>query len=347
MTKYICDMTAPKQVAYFLPLIKALREKGHKVFVTTREHRELNQLQKEHGIKAWNVGRWADNLEEKLYHSLDRTTRLTDFVLNKGIDAGISLSSVELPRVMFGLDKPLFIFNDIPTLNGVPLMQSRLTLPLASLVFAPFCIPKREFRKTGYTGRVLYYPCLDPLVWLKNMELEPLNKREGEKWVFLRESELKASYLYDSKSIVEGIASEIEKKHRGVRFIIKKRYEGPMPDLEYIAEVSGKKLFSFMAESNLFIGGGGTMNVEASYFGTPTLYCRPKTADYEKWIIRKNLGYRVKNVKEGARIANRVLSDPRIENRARKRAKRVFSRQHFPVEEIIRIMEGEVRKREH
>lgn len=229
------------------------------------------------------LGRWEDTLEKKLEASLERSYLLSSFIKRKKIDAGISLSSVELPRVIFGLYKPLFIFNDIPTLDGKPLVQSRLSLPLATIVFAPFCIPKSEYRRCGFTGPIVHFQCLDPFVWLEELKIKTRKQLESfkeldrkcsrmgnlhelgrGKCVFLRFSELKASYLEKSKDLVFPIALELEKKYSNILFLYKERYNAPIPPLENVERISGADIQSYIANSDLFIGGGGCLDKNAS-----------------------------------------------------------------------------------
>lgn len=342
--KFLVDMTAPKQVLFFNPIIKELNNMGHEVFITTRRYEELNSLQKILGIKTRVIGQWQDTLEGKLLASLDRAEKLTRFIDKKKIDAGISLSSVELPRVMFGLGKPVFIFNDIPTLDSIPLIQSKLSLPLASLVFTPFCVPEEEFRKCGYNGEVVHFPCLDPVLWLKDAKVDKkILEKEGlntdRKIIFLREAELKSSYLDKHTDIVFKVASKLKKKYPDVLFIAKPRYYSPISSFDNIIQLDTTDIQSVIACSDLLIGGGGTMNLEASYYGVPALYCRPKMATYERWIIKKGLGIKIRAVEGGVREASRILDDGIT---WKERAKKVFRKQYFPMEKIIKTMERAV-----
>lgn len=347
MSRFIIDETAPKQCLFFRPIAKELERRGHEVLITTRKYHELIKLQDAMDVDAKVIGEWSSGLEGKLEASLERAIRLERFILKNKIDGGISLSSVELARVIFGLNKPLFIFNDIPTLDGVPLVQSRLTLPLASIVFAPFCVPTREYRECGFTGRVVHFPCLDPVVWLKkhkvkktselNITKDKWNEMGRGKHIFLRESELHASYLDKKKSIVSSIGSKLKKKYPLCQFLVKKRYNTPLLPSEDVREVSGFDIQSYVAHSDLLVGGGGTLNIEAGYYGVPTLYCRPKMATYEKWMIEKGLGIKIRTVEEGVKEASRILEEGIT---WKERARKVFRRQHFPMKKIIDIMES-------
>lgn len=50
--------------------------------------------------------------------------------------------------------------------------------------------------------------------------------------------------------------------------------------------------------ANLFIGGGGTINTEACFLGTPTISTRSFICHYDKYQIDNNLMVWVKNKEE-------------------------------------------------
>ena len=72
-------MLTPKQVLFFEPVIKALKERGDEIVVTSRHYREAELMIRKRQIKAEFVGaHGGKNLVSKLSASLDRTEKLTE-----------------------------------------------------------------------------------------------------------------------------------------------------------------------------------------------------------------------------------------------------------------------------
>ena len=53
-----------------------------------------------------------------------------------------------------------------------------------------------------------------------------------------------------------------------------------------------------MAVADLFIGGGGTMNAESCFFGTPTISTRSFISHYDKALIEAGLMEHVRTIDE-------------------------------------------------
>src|SRR6185503_9935534 len=86
---------------------------------------------------------------------------------------------------------------------------------------------------------------------------------------------------------------------------------------------------SLMATADLFLGGGGTMNIESAYFGTPTLCCRPFNCVYEQWLLERGLAHKPAALTASAIAA---MSEDLIGQRTDATALRNLE---FPIEEIV------------
>jgi predicted glycosyltransferase len=56
-----------------------------------------------------------------------------------------------------------------------------------------------------------------------------------------------------------------------------------------VVAVNAVNTMALLADADMFLGGGGTMNIEAAYFGTPTVCCRPMASLYETWLVGHGL----------------------------------------------------------
>ncbi|UYP01425.1 DUF354 domain-containing protein [Oceanotoga sp. DSM 15011] len=69
---------------------------------------------------------------------------------------------------------------------------------------------------------------------------------------------------------------------------------------------------SIAAFSDLFIGGGGTINIEAAYYGTPVISLKPVITLYEDYMLKNELTHRPKdlnNIEEILSIVEKNLNN--------------------------------------
>jgi hypothetical protein len=84
-------------------------------------------------------------------------------------------------------------------------------------------------------------------------------------------------------------------------FIAIPRYEPePLQELLPFVTVLQEKIIvqHLLAYADLFIGGGGTLNSEACYFGIPTISTRSFISHYDKFLIEEGLMKKADTVEE-------------------------------------------------
>jgi len=301
------DIVTPKAVLFFIPIIKRIEGKNGQILVTAREsngYTEVVELLKLYKINFFNLGGFGGSeLRSKLAASLERQIALSEFIKNFKVKALISLCSVDANRVAFGLGIPIINFYDIPLSDHKTnfkraLPQARLTLPLSKFVFHPFVVPKEVFLRMALEeDQIISYNFIDPLIWLKDFSpnKDYVRKFLGINFdkpvIVIREEEYKASYVLKKIPILYEAIFELNKKI-DADFVIIPRYESKylkeifpwaiIPERKFIVQ-------HLLAFADLFIGGGGTMNIEATYFGTPTISTRSFVSHYDKYVIEKGL----------------------------------------------------------
>lgn len=292
--KLVFDLTTPKTTLLFHRLGDALRKRGHEVLYVSREYRESNALQKMLRMEVEILGRHGGaERASKAFASAGRQAELLRFLLRESPDVVVCLSSVEASRAAYGLGIPIACFNDLPEAEHT----ARLTIPLATVVLAPHLIPAVAYERLA-AKRVFRYRSLDPLAWLDGRDREPSSGagQHGRTVVF-REEESEAAYLAGLASMLPDAVNALAERHPDWRFVGVPRYS---PDrlrerlrganVVVLAEVVDSA--ALLAGADLFLGGGGTMNIEAAYFGTPTICCRPIACAYETWLIEQGLAFR-------------------------------------------------------
>ena len=312
------DLVTPKSVLFFKGLIMALDN----VIVTTRgnkEYKEVTELLKLYKIPYISIGEYGDSLEEKLKNSLNRQKKLIDIVKKYNIKKLVTLSSVDAIRVAFGLGIKIINFNDMPLRSYkfeykdiTPV--TRLTAPFSSVLFKPFMVDDEIFLKLGVEN-IKTYNFIDPLIWLKDFSVdnEYIQKTipqidTNKPIVVVREEEYKANYVLHQTPFLYEVIEKLQ--NWDINLVIIPRYES-----EYLkkrfkkAIVLEKKIIlqNLLAKSNLFIGGGGTINIEACYFGVPVISTRSFISHYDKFLIDNNLMWHSNDSKEIISLSKKLI----------------------------------------
>jgi len=338
------DIVTPKWVLFFKPIIEKLKN-HHKIIITTRESKNYNEtieLLKLHNLDYISIGKYGGaSLEGKLKASLYRMEKLVEIV--KNVDVVVSGSVVDINRVAFGLGKKIVNFNDLP-IKGYEnhckniTAVTRLTAPFSTILFKPFVIPNNIFKNLGVCN-IKEYNFLDPLIWLKDFQpsLEYVKKEIPEinfnkKIVVIREEEFKASYVSKKYYFFYEVIKELEKED--INLIIIPRYEIEHLKKEFKKVIILEKkiiLQHLLAYSDLFIGGGGTINIEATYFGIPVISTRSFISHYDKFLIDNELMYHSNNKDEIIKHAKKLL---KIKNTTK--AKEIFGKMKVDIDLFIK-----------
>jgi len=277
------DLVTPKSVLFFEPMIKEIQKQNVKVFITTRggdgyketiELLDLYKLPYENAIPYNKI-----DAKSKFEASIDRQIKFMEFIGHHHIEKLVCLSSVDACRVAFGLGIPIINFYDIPlsdhTTNFTKaLPQARLTIPLATKMFKPFVVPNEVIERFGLDEKQIYeYNFIDPLIWLKDFKydfnyvkkiLKNYNMDYSKSTILVREEEYKSCYVDKKYPIIYEALEEI-KNLTNSNIVIIPRYESQYLKKEFpFAIILEEKveIQHLLAFSDLFIGGGGTINLK-------------------------------------------------------------------------------------
>jgi len=334
---------------FFKPFINEIKSRGEDVLVTAREgqgYKEVVELLNLYDIDFINRGYFGGaNLGDKLKASIHRQLALMEYIEKMNITKLVCLCSVDANRVAFGLGMPIINFYDIPLSDHKAnfkkaLPQARLTLPLSTKAFRPYMVPQNIFERFSLEAEQIFsYQFLDVVAWLHDFEpsrrfyddfiishgLDP-----EKRTVVVREEEFKASYVMKKYPVLyEGL--EKLQKELDVNIVIIPRYEPePLVDLFPYACIIKEKMIvqHLLAFCDLFIGGGGTLNSEACYFGTPTISTRSFVSHYDKLLIDYKLMEKIDTVDELISVSSEIIArrnDPSI----------LFNSMNFDIKEIV------------
>ncbi len=323
------DIVTPKWVKFFKELFPYIEERQIKYLVTTRGDKNYSQvidLLKEYNIPYIKFGYYGKTLEEKLRSSLYRQYKLLKIVKKYNVTTIVSGCSYDANRVAFGLKLENINFDDMPTKSYkfqvkdyVP--QTRLCLPLSTKVFKPFVVPDSIYIRLGLSkNQIFTYNFLDPLIWLRNFKfdekyfMENFGKYLNLKLpiIVIREEEIFSSYVNNKDlentlhfKILKYFYEQKEKYNVVVLPRYKKTYKiykKYFPKMLVLEEA--KEILHLLYKSHIFIGGGGTINIEAAYLGNLVISTRSFLSHYDKYLLNENLMYHIKNFKEFLNIIN-------------------------------------------
>jgi predicted glycosyltransferase len=325
------DLVTPKQVPFFMPMITRLRARGCSVALTSRDWSELNVMMRRLRRPSTLLGKHGGrSLQRKLLCSGERVGLLARHFARTRPDVLVTLGSPESARAAFGLQIPIVCFMDLPESRAV----CRLTLPLASKVCAPWIIPRQEFLRYGVAARALFfYRALDPVLWLKDHPVDTLYLRKlgldpSRPIVVCRETEWQSAYA--GRDIVGEVAAVLRRRHPDWQIVNIPRYRAH-PDYD---------IPSLVANAQLLIGGGGTMCIEAAYYGTPVIATRLAPSRYMEWLFERRLAVKSVSVAGTVRHAEQLMAAKRTAaaKKHRAAARRVFGRMTFPLDDVIELI---------
>ncbi len=286
----------------------------------------------------------------KLRSSAQRVIDLTKTIEKKKIDLVVSFSSVESARVAFGLSIPHVCISDSPHAEAV----SRLTVPLSTLLFTPWIIPKKAWTRYGIKeGSIVQYKALDPFVWVRKIApnpnyLEVIGVDKEKPVLTIRPPEEYAAYLLDSpeKSITVKIIEKLLKSNLDLSIVVLPRYQAQILTYKRLFRkkvivldhsVDGANL---LAASDLFLGAGGTMTAEAILLGTPTLSCFPSQPTYvDRYLIRQGTLQHTLNPTAAVEMIKRYRHNKETVERFRRRSRQLRKLMRDPLPLIVKNVE--------
>jgi predicted glycosyltransferase len=334
-------------------LFYELKSKGHDVFLTSREYREVNLLASRKGLDMRIIGKHGGgSLSEKLQASIERSLQLSDLVKNYDLDYAISLSSPECARVSFGLGIKHLCVSDSPHSEKV----CRLTIPLSQVLITPWIIPYSAWKDYGIENKnVISYKALDPVSWLKRRTDKIRDKKEygldpNKILITLRLDESQASYLLSSdhnhsKKLLDSLLHNFN----DCEFFVLGRYTSQIKDFKELYKsrinisddiVDGVSLLS---ATDVFIGMGGTMTSEAALLGVPTISAYQGGLLFtEEYLINQGLLIKPRSIEEIIDSVGEFLHNPDRRLFLINKAKTLVDSMDDPISIIVNVIENKI-----
>jgi predicted glycosyltransferase len=243
-------------------IAKRLRACGHDVVLTTRRHPDTTPLAKLLGENFDVVGKYDPTSPlSRLRESAKRQLLFCKMFESNPPDIAISHRSVELCRVAFGLGVHVISTHDTPHAEAV----NRLTMPLIDVLVVSKSIPKHRVQGYGI-GTIEQFDGVDEVAWIKGFK--PKKKCNfGKPLIVVRHQETKAAYALGETDLTETLARKLSSLGE---VVFLSRYDR-RPKKDLIVPKGFVDSASLVAQADLVVGVGGTIQREAALQGTPSI----------------------------------------------------------------------------
>ena len=270
-------MTAPAHVLVFRPIVQRLRARGHEVTLTARDYSQTVELLGLHGMSATVFGRHGGaSRKEKALALARRTRAMRSFGEGRGFDLALAHGSNDLALAAAMLRIPAANTFDYE----FAVQQHNIGCRLARRVMVPDRIPPERLERFGVgPEKLAQYPGLKEEYYLYDFEpdagvLDALGVDRERVVVVFRPPPDVALYHRKSNPLFPQVLDRIGRDD-GVHAVVIPRTDAQR---EYVRGLSLPSVIvpgsavdaqSLIAQADLVISAGGTMNREAVALGTP------------------------------------------------------------------------------
>lgn len=325
------DVATPKYAMFFTLMIEELQRRGYEVLVTTRyapNYTEAKEILDLHKIPHIVLGEYGGaTLLEKFQARIFRQKEILDLFKVRGVPKVLICGAVvDSVQVAFGIGIPVVNIYDTPALTKPGDEEcpqeltavARLTLPFSKLFFYPFIFPKELMLRFALDeSQIVPYPFIDVALWINKIKKDSKNDfrlRYGldttKPTIMIREEEYKAHYVKEQIPTIYQVIPLL-KKEVDANIVVMPRYEKDRlkRDFKEVAIILEEKLKpeEFYPFIDLFIGGGGTMNLEAVCYGIPTISTRSLWLVHDQYLVKHKLMFWSQNCEEIIRITKENL----------------------------------------
>lgn len=338
------DMDNTPHVPLFIPIIRELERRGHKILLTARDAFQVCELAQKKGLACVKVGRhYGKNRFLKVFGLFWRSAQLAPHCLRERPQLALSHGSRSKEVLGRVLGIPTVSMNDYEYSAMIPLAPPRWGIvPDAISVEESGCHPERLRQYRGIKEDV-YAPDFKPDESL----LEELGLRGARLVVTVRPPANEAHYHNPEAEalLVELMARACQTE--GARVVLLPRNRQQEQQLraahpEWFAQnktivpkraVDGMNLLWF---SDLVVSGGGTMNREAVALGVPVYSIfRGKTGAVDRRLEQEGRLVMIRSVEE---VRSKIVLQPRDKSvRPDGRPRQALQDIVNHIEDIIRI----------
>lgn len=269
------DLDNSPHVPFFIPIVEKLRQSGMEVTLTARDAYQVHDMLKLHGMECPSIGRHhGRNKLMKTLGLLTRTAQLIKPALNMKPDLAVSHGSRAQVLVARILGIPSVVIEDYE--HGVHTSRP-------DVLIRPDCLTAQQH--THVKTRLMFYPGIKENVYVDRFTpvkdfLEPYSIQKHETVITLRPPATEAHYHNKhSEALFEAAIKRLLIRTDTRLFIlprnstqhaqIQSRWGTEIHLGRIIIPGHALSGLDLIWNSDLVMGGGGTMNREAAALGVP------------------------------------------------------------------------------
>jgi len=270
------DITNSPHVLFFRPLIRLLEEDGHEVELTTREYAQTLELLQLHGLAHRVVGprHGGAGAYGKARALAGRLPALRRFAKGRGFDVALAHGSHELTLAARSLGIPSATAHDYEFAT----LQHQLGLRAATRVIFPETIPAERLARLGAKPpKLVRYPGIKEEYYLADFEPDP-SVVEGidptRVLVVVRTPPEVSLYHRHGNPLFAQVLERLGRDDSVHAVVLPRTQEQraairalELPSLHVPEQVIDAQ--SLIAQADLVVSAGGTMNREAVALGVP------------------------------------------------------------------------------
>lgn len=267
--RILVDIGHPAHVHYFKNAISALKKRGHKFLITTRDKEVTLDLLKSYGLPYICTGKNMAGTINKLLSMFRNDLIIYREARKFKPDIFFSFFSPFAAQVGWLMKKPVIGFTD----SEFAKLSIKLTKPFTNYIFTPSCFwddfGRKHFRFNGYMESFYLQPHYftpDPSV------LKTLGVEHGERFYLMRFVSFNAGHDTGESGIDEQSKIEIAEYLSGKgKLFISSESVLPEPFKKYRLPTTPEQFHSVLAYASLYVGEGITTASECAQLGTPSI----------------------------------------------------------------------------
>ena len=328
------DLANAPHVAFFLPIIRKLKSRGHNILISVRDFNQTVELMRKSGLDGKSIGKHGGkSLVGKFLNLLGRSMRLTYFGWRGRVDVAVSHNSYTQTIAGRLIGARVITIMDY---EGQP--ANHVAFRLAHRVIVPDAFPLHDLKRFGCSeDRVIRYHGFKEQLYLSNFRPDPrfvdefirVCRLKGD-WdaeqtviVTVRAPATMAIYHHFKNLLFDKLLTVLN-DHKGLTVILLPRnsiqriiYKTKYPRIHIPEEpLSGSDLVYF---SDLVVSAGGTMNREAAVMGVPvyTIFAG-KLPSVDNCLIQMGRMTEIRDLEDIQRIRfekknrKRILKNPSL-----------------------------------
>ncbi len=280
------DIWHPSDIHFFKNFIAIMKEKGHKILVTSRKKDIITDLLDSYKIEHVVASRKGEGFFGLARELLEHNYKLFKAARKFKPDIFLAFGGMSISHVGTLMRKPSISFYDTEHASLIKFV----TLPFITKVCTPECYldnyGKKQIRFKAYKEMAHLTPKYftpDPSI------LETLGVKKGEPYFLIRYISWNASHdigvngLSDQAKIK---LVEMLEKH-GKVFVSAEENIIPKEIADRVIKIDPKKYFDILHFAKMVITEGETTATEAVLLGTPAVYANPLLTGVMKEQIEK------------------------------------------------------------